>query len=72
MLEETLPVIRLVCPLTTAQELARLRWISWKCGSVTKALRMGREAHWIWGHDFFELLTTATSDRLGALVTGLR
>lgn len=33
---------------------------------------MGREAHWIWGHDFFELLTTATSDRLGALVTGLR
>lgn len=37
-------------------------------GAVTEALGVGRDAHQVLGHNFFQLLSSAIRDRLGTLV----
>lgn len=36
---------------------------------MAKALGLGRDAHQVWGHRFSQLLSSATRDRLGTLVS---
>lgn len=59
-----------VCHLTAAQELAGLPQMNWKWNCEKHSVN-GEGCTLDLGHDFFELLTAAASDKPGALVSEL-